>query len=83
MEITLDGDTMTIKSSSLMRTTEYSFKLGEEYDEKMPSTTIKVPLTALFFHLNARANNKTFRPIHFYQINFESFLASLLIRFHS
>ncbi|XP_049867604.1 fatty acid-binding protein-like [Pectinophora gossypiella] len=41
MEITLDGDMMTIKNSSLLRTTESKFKLGEEYEEHMPSTTIK------------------------------------------
>ena len=41
MEITLDGDTMTIKNSSLMRTVEHTFKLGEEYEEKMPNSTIK------------------------------------------
>ncbi|XP_063620473.1 fatty acid-binding protein-like [Cydia splendana] len=41
MEITLEGDTMTIKNSSLLRTTEYKFKLGEEYVENMPNTSIK------------------------------------------
>lgn len=42
MEITVDGDNMVIKNSSLLRTVEMKFKLGEEYEEKMPSTTIKV-----------------------------------------
>lgn len=42
MEITLDGEMMTIKSSSMMRTIVNTFKLGEEYEEKMPNTTIKV-----------------------------------------
>lgn len=41
MEINLDGDKMTIKSTSLVRTVENSFKLGEEYEEKMPTATIK------------------------------------------
>ncbi|KAL0842314.1 hypothetical protein ABMA28_014444 [Loxostege sticticalis] len=41
MEITLDGETMTIKSASLMRTVEHTFKLGEEYEEQMPTTKIK------------------------------------------
>ncbi|CAH2086184.1 unnamed protein product [Euphydryas editha] len=41
MEITMDGDNMTIKNSSLLRTVESKFKLGEEYEEHMPSTTIK------------------------------------------
>ncbi|KAJ0180694.1 hypothetical protein K1T71_004098 [Dendrolimus kikuchii] len=41
MEIILNGDTMTIKNTSLLRTVEYTFKLGEEYEEKMPNTTIK------------------------------------------
>lgn len=42
MEISVDGETMTIKNSSLMRTVEYTFKLGEEYVETMPNNTIKV-----------------------------------------
>ena len=42
MEITLNGEEMTIKNSSLLRTVEMKFKLGEEYEEKMPNTTIKV-----------------------------------------
>ncbi|KAG6448322.1 sodium/calcium exchanger regulatory protein 1 [Manduca sexta] len=41
MEITMDGDTMTIKNSSLMRTVDYKFKFGEEYEENMPNTVIK------------------------------------------
>ncbi|XP_026329781.1 fatty acid-binding protein, adipocyte-like [Hyposmocoma kahamanoa] len=45
MEITLDGDMMTIKSSSLMRTLENTFKLGEEYEERMPNATIKSTTT--------------------------------------
>lgn len=42
MEITMDGENMTIKNLSLLRTVEVKFKLGEEYEEHMPSTTIKV-----------------------------------------
>lgn len=42
MEITLDGDIMTIKNTSLLRNVQHSFKLGEEYEEHMPNTTIKV-----------------------------------------
>ncbi|KAJ2950564.1 hypothetical protein O0L34_g8809 [Tuta absoluta] len=41
MEIILDGDQMTIKNTSLMRKTEMKFKLGEEYEEKMPDAMIK------------------------------------------
>lgn len=41
MEIILDGETMTIKSSSMIRTVSNIFKLGEEYEEKMPNTVIK------------------------------------------
>ncbi|XP_030023197.2 fatty acid-binding protein 9 [Manduca sexta] len=41
MEITYDGKTMTIKNSSLLRTTESTFKIGVEYDEHMPANTIK------------------------------------------
>lgn len=48
MEITLDGETMTIKNASLMRTVEYTFKLGEEYVETMPNNTINV---CTFFYM--------------------------------
>ncbi|CAG9585187.1 unnamed protein product [Danaus chrysippus] len=41
MEISVDGDYITIKTSSVMRTNETKFKIGEEYDEQMPSTVIK------------------------------------------
>ncbi|CAH2073464.1 unnamed protein product, partial [Iphiclides podalirius] len=41
MEINVDGEQMTIKNSSLLRTVEYTFKIGEEYEEKMPNTSIK------------------------------------------
>lgn len=45
MEITLEGDKMTIKNTSMIRTVEASFKLGEEYEEKMPDATIKSKTT--------------------------------------
>ena len=32
-EITVDGDTYTIKTSTTFKTTEIKFKLGEEFDE--------------------------------------------------
>ncbi|XP_075969858.1 fatty acid-binding protein-like [Anticarsia gemmatalis] len=41
MEITVDGDMMFIKNTSLIRTIEHKFKLGEEYEEQMPNTVIK------------------------------------------
>ncbi|KAM3963031.1 fatty acid-binding protein, adipocyte isoform 1-T2 [Aphomia sociella] len=41
MEISLEGDKMTIKNVSLLRTVESSFKLNEEYEEHMPNTKIK------------------------------------------
>lgn len=47
MEITLDGDDMTIKNSSLLRTVELKFKFGVEYEEKMPNTTIKSVTTKI------------------------------------
>lgn len=50
MEITLDGDMMTIKNSSLMRTVEHKFKLGEEYEEHMPNSTIKVSILNKLIH---------------------------------
>lgn len=40
MEISIEGDVYKIASSSLFRTVENKFKLGEEYEEKMPNTTI-------------------------------------------
>lgn len=42
MEINFDGENMTIKNSSLLRTVENKFKVGQEYEEHMPNTTIKV-----------------------------------------
>lgn len=42
MEIIVDGDDLTIKSSSLLRTVENKFKLGEEYEEVMPNAKLKV-----------------------------------------
>lgn len=50
MEIILEGDTMTIKSSSLMRTVSNTFKFGEEYEEKMPNATIKCITTKVNDH---------------------------------
>ncbi|KAF9421913.1 hypothetical protein HW555_002353 [Spodoptera exigua] len=41
MEISVDGDQMTIKNVSLMRTVENKFKLGEEYIENMPNAKIR------------------------------------------
>lgn len=41
MEIILEGDMLTIKSSSMIRTSSNTFKLGEEYEEKMPEASIK------------------------------------------
>lgn len=59
MEITLEGDLWTIKNSSLMRTVVNTFKLGEEYEEKMPSNTIKVNYLhniLVFIHIKERAD---------------------------
>lgn len=55
MEISIDGDTMSIKNISMIRTVQWTFKLGEEYDEVMPNTTIKVKHTELLLltHLKA------------------------------
>ncbi|CAH1645922.1 unnamed protein product [Spodoptera littoralis] len=41
MEISVDGEQMTIKNVSLMRTVENKFKLGEEYIENMPNAKIR------------------------------------------
>ncbi|CAK1581656.1 unnamed protein product [Parnassius mnemosyne] len=47
MEITFDGENMSIKNSSLLRTVELKFKIGEEYEEHMPNTTIKSVTTVV------------------------------------
>lgn len=57
MEITVDGDNMVIKNSSLLRTVEMKFKLGEEYEEKMPSTTIKVIIIIEYFKFTIKLKN--------------------------
>jgi hypothetical protein len=40
VEISCKDDTWTIKTSTLIRTTELKFKAGEEYVEAMPSGVI-------------------------------------------
>lgn len=40
MEISREDDSYSIKTSSLFRKVETKFKLGEEYEEKMPNTAI-------------------------------------------
>jgi cellular retinoic acid-binding protein 2 len=40
VEISCKDDIWTIKTSTLIRTTELNFKVGEEYDETMPSGEI-------------------------------------------
>lgn len=47
MEIILEGEIMTIKSSSIMRTVSNTFKLGEEYEEKMPNAAIRCVTTKI------------------------------------
>lgn len=47
MEIIIEGEMMTIKSSSLVRTTSNTFKIGEQYDDKMPDATIQSVTTIL------------------------------------
>ncbi len=43
IEITLDGDTYTIKTITTLKTTEIKFKLGEEFEEtRMDGKTVKV-----------------------------------------
>ena len=37
VEISSKDDTWTIKTSTMIRTTELTFKSGEEYEESMPS----------------------------------------------
>ena len=45
LEIKQEGDRWTIRTISLMRTSEITFSLGEEFDEAMPSgVTLKVRL---------------------------------------
>lgn len=41
MEISKKDDQWSIKNSSMMRTTEITFKLSEEYDENMPTAVLK------------------------------------------
>lgn len=50
MEIILEGDNVTIKSTSMIRTTSNTFKIGEEYEEKMPEASIKSTTTIVNDH---------------------------------
>ncbi|KAH9392502.1 Fabp5p [Tyrophagus putrescentiae] len=46
IEITLDGDTYTIKTITTLKTTEIKFKLGEEFEEtRMDGKTVKTVIT--------------------------------------
>jgi hypothetical protein len=48
VEISCKDDTWTIKTSTIIRTTELKFKVGEQYDEVMPSgETLKVSSVTL------------------------------------
>lgn len=51
MEIAVEGEEMTIKNISLMRTVENKFKFGEEYEEHMPNTILKVSTNQIGFVL--------------------------------
>jgi cellular retinoic acid-binding protein 2 len=54
VDISCKDDTWTIKTSTLIRTTELNFKVGEEYDEVMPSgETLKVSSFSLTHVQNA------------------------------
>lgn len=48
MEIMLDGDAMSVKTSTLFWTLESSFKLDVEYEEQMPAKILKVCSECLF-----------------------------------
>lgn len=41
VEISKSGDTWTITTSTMFRTIAYTFKLGEEYEERMPGAVLK------------------------------------------
>jgi len=47
VEISCEDDTWTIKTSTLIRTTELKFKAGEEYVETMPSGEVLNSTTTL------------------------------------
>jgi hypothetical protein len=47
VEISCEDDTWTIKTSTLLRTTELKFKAGEEYVETMPSGEVLNSITTL------------------------------------
>jgi hypothetical protein len=62
VEISYKDDTWTIKTSTIIRTTELKFKVGEEYDEVMPSGEIlKVSSSTLTHALNV-ACSQTLEP---------------------
>ena len=46
VEITLDGDVYTLKTTSTFKTTEIKFKLGEEFEEeRLDGTKVKSVVT--------------------------------------
>lgn len=42
IEITVDGEMMSVRNHTMLFNLESHFKVGEEYDEKMPRQTLKV-----------------------------------------
>jgi hypothetical protein len=54
VDISCKDETWTIKTSTLIRTTVLNFKVGEEYDEVMPSgETLKVGSIIVIYAPNA------------------------------
>lgn len=50
VEITKDGDTYTMKTTTTFKTTEIKFKLGEEFEETTADgRVVKVRCTCRFF----------------------------------
>ncbi|XP_072937352.1 cellular retinoic acid-binding protein 2-like [Epargyreus clarus] len=41
MEITVEGDNVSIKTTSMLRTIENKFQVGAEYEDPMPGITLK------------------------------------------
>lgn len=51
IEIIIEGDMMTVKNTTILLKLENSFKVGEEYEEKMPRNTLKVVFDSSTFIL--------------------------------
>jgi hypothetical protein len=78
VEISCEDDTWTIKTSTLIRTTELKFKTGEEYVETMPSG--EVLNVGNFILIHEAEDHSTYR-LSSCRLDFRSSISTLALEF--